>query len=209
MVVEAVVEMTQGGADSSFEAIGLPLTAKQAFEMIRPGATTADVAGAWPDASYWGFGNEAEAFGLAFAHGLGVGLWERPMRDREFLRTGGAGAWDEHWVLNVMNPPIPVGDELWFFHQGGCQRVACRTSRDSSWWGSSARGQDFRWSSRLVSVCDMQRRWMPERDYGCWSTVMRATGASMARHAPFLICSSSSTLSPATSGRTGLNSIRW
>lgn len=38
--VEAVVEMTQGGADASFEAIGLALTAKQAFQMIRPGATT-------------------------------------------------------------------------------------------------------------------------------------------------------------------------
>lgn len=38
--VEAVVELTKGGADASFEAIGLPLTAKQAFGMIRPGATT-------------------------------------------------------------------------------------------------------------------------------------------------------------------------
>jgi S-(hydroxymethyl)glutathione dehydrogenase/alcohol dehydrogenase len=38
--VEAVVELTRGGVDASFEAIGLPVTAKQAFEMIRPGATT-------------------------------------------------------------------------------------------------------------------------------------------------------------------------
>lgn len=37
--VEAVVELTAGGADYAFEAIGLPLTAQQAFRMTRPGAT--------------------------------------------------------------------------------------------------------------------------------------------------------------------------
>jgi S-(hydroxymethyl)glutathione dehydrogenase/alcohol dehydrogenase len=37
---EAVVEMTGGGADSSFEAIGLAATANQAFRMLRPGGTT-------------------------------------------------------------------------------------------------------------------------------------------------------------------------
>lgn len=35
-----VVELTQGGADSSFEAIGLAATANQAFRMIRPGGMT-------------------------------------------------------------------------------------------------------------------------------------------------------------------------
>jgi S-(hydroxymethyl)glutathione dehydrogenase / alcohol dehydrogenase len=37
--VEAVNELTAGGADYAFEAIGLPLTAQQAFRMTRPGAT--------------------------------------------------------------------------------------------------------------------------------------------------------------------------
>ncbi len=37
--VAAVVEMTSGGADAAFEAIGLPATATQAVRMIRPGAT--------------------------------------------------------------------------------------------------------------------------------------------------------------------------
>jgi S-(hydroxymethyl)glutathione dehydrogenase/alcohol dehydrogenase len=36
----AVTELTRGGADSSFEAIGLAATAKQAFQMIRPGGMT-------------------------------------------------------------------------------------------------------------------------------------------------------------------------
>jgi Xaa-Pro aminopeptidase len=52
--------------------------------VIRPGRTTADLVNAWPPAAYWGFKNESEAFGLAFAHGLGVGLWERPMVSRLF-----------------------------------------------------------------------------------------------------------------------------
>ena len=62
---------------------------KRCYEMllagmaaIGPGATTADVANAWPAAQYWGFENESEAFGLAFGHGVGVGLWERPIVSR-------------------------------------------------------------------------------------------------------------------------------
>ena len=37
--VQAVLELTGGGVDASFEAIGLPATAQQAFRMIRPGRT--------------------------------------------------------------------------------------------------------------------------------------------------------------------------
>ncbi len=50
--------------------------------LLRPGATTADIVRAWPSAEYWGFKNEAEAFGLAFGHGIGTGLWERPIVSR-------------------------------------------------------------------------------------------------------------------------------
>jgi Xaa-Pro aminopeptidase len=64
---------------------------KVAYDMLyaginvaKVGATTADICNAWPDASKWGFKNESEAFGLAFAHGLGVGLWERPMVTRAY-----------------------------------------------------------------------------------------------------------------------------
>ncbi len=46
------------------------------------GATTADIVQQWPAADYWGFKTESEAFGLAFGHGLGVGLWERPIVSR-------------------------------------------------------------------------------------------------------------------------------
>jgi Xaa-Pro aminopeptidase len=52
------------------------------IELVRPGVTTADIANQWPTAEHWGFENESEAFGLAFGHGLGVGLWERPIISR-------------------------------------------------------------------------------------------------------------------------------
>lgn len=52
------------------------------LEAVKPGATTADIVNAWPDCSYWGFKSESEAFGLAFGHGIGVGLWEFPIISR-------------------------------------------------------------------------------------------------------------------------------
>ena len=54
------------------------------IEKCKVGNTTADVVNAWPDCKHWGFKNQGESFGLAFAHGLGVGLWERPMIERSF-----------------------------------------------------------------------------------------------------------------------------
>ena len=38
-VVEKVMDLTNGGVDYSFEAIGTKATAEQAFEMLKPGAT--------------------------------------------------------------------------------------------------------------------------------------------------------------------------
>lgn len=52
------------------------------IELVRPGVTTEDIVNAWPTAEYWGFDNEAQAFGLAFGHGIGTGLWERPIVSR-------------------------------------------------------------------------------------------------------------------------------
>ncbi len=52
------------------------------IEKVKPGVTTREIVEAWPTCDYWGFKNESEAFGLAFAHGLGMGLWERPIISR-------------------------------------------------------------------------------------------------------------------------------
>ncbi len=49
---------------------------------IRPGASTAHIAEAFPKAGEFGFPDEMSAFGLQFAHGLGLALHERPIISR-------------------------------------------------------------------------------------------------------------------------------
>ena len=49
---------------------------------IRAGVGTDEVAALLPKAEDFGFANEMEAFGLQFAHGLGLGLHERPIISR-------------------------------------------------------------------------------------------------------------------------------
>ncbi|MGI6732170.1 MAG: M24 family metallopeptidase [Anaerovoracaceae bacterium] len=57
---------------------------KDSIAQIKPGNTSADVARAWPAATELGFNNEEEAFLLQFAHGIGLGLWEKPVISRLF-----------------------------------------------------------------------------------------------------------------------------
>jgi len=54
------------------------------IDVIKPGATTADVAGVWPKAEEFGYRNEDEAFLLQYGHGIGLSLWERPILSRRF-----------------------------------------------------------------------------------------------------------------------------
>jgi Xaa-Pro dipeptidase len=49
---------------------------------IKAGVGTDEVAALLPAAEEFGFGSEMEAFGLQFAHGLGLGLHERPIISR-------------------------------------------------------------------------------------------------------------------------------
>jgi Xaa-Pro aminopeptidase len=53
-----------------------------AISLVRPGATTAEIASVWPTAQELGFPSEEACFGLQFGHGLGVGLYESPMISR-------------------------------------------------------------------------------------------------------------------------------
>jgi Xaa-Pro aminopeptidase len=66
-----------------------------ALDAIRPGVGSDEVASVLPKAEEFGFENELAAFGLQFAHGLGLGLHERPiisrlnsMRDPVELKAG-------------------------------------------------------------------------------------------------------------------------
>lgn len=55
---------------------------KASIDAVKPGATTADVAKAWPPAEAVGLKNEREAFLLQFGHGVGMSIWERPVISR-------------------------------------------------------------------------------------------------------------------------------
>jgi Xaa-Pro aminopeptidase len=53
-----------------------------ALDALRPGVGSDEVAAVLPKAQDFGFDNELAAFGLQFAHGLGLGLHERPIISR-------------------------------------------------------------------------------------------------------------------------------
>jgi Xaa-Pro aminopeptidase len=53
-----------------------------AMARIKPGASTAHICAAFPKAEDFGFPDEISAFGLQFAHGLGLALHERPIVSR-------------------------------------------------------------------------------------------------------------------------------
>ena len=53
-----------------------------AMVRIKPGASTAHIGEAFPTADEFGFPDEMSAFGLQFAHGLGLALHERPIISR-------------------------------------------------------------------------------------------------------------------------------
>jgi Xaa-Pro aminopeptidase len=52
------------------------------IELMRPGATTDQIAKVWPKAEEFGFDNEMECFGLQFGHSVGLFLHERPIISR-------------------------------------------------------------------------------------------------------------------------------
>jgi Xaa-Pro aminopeptidase len=74
------------------------------IEGIRSGVGTDEVAELLPKAEEFGFGSEMEAFGLQFAHGLGLGLHERPIISR----------------LNSMKEPIELQTGMVFALETYC-----------------------------------------------------------------------------------------
>ncbi|MFD9741650.1 M24 family metallopeptidase [Umezawaea sp. NPDC059074] len=54
----------------------------QAIAVVRPGASSADVVASFPTAQDIGFASEEEAFGLQYAHGVGLSVWEKPLMSR-------------------------------------------------------------------------------------------------------------------------------
>jgi Xaa-Pro dipeptidase len=54
------------------------------IDVVRPGATTADIATTWPSAAELGYADEKEAFALALGHGLGLSHHEKPWVSRAY-----------------------------------------------------------------------------------------------------------------------------
>jgi Xaa-Pro aminopeptidase len=55
---------------------------ERSIEVVRPGATTADIAEQWPSAEELGYDNEIDALGLQVGHGVGLSNHEKPIITR-------------------------------------------------------------------------------------------------------------------------------
>jgi Xaa-Pro dipeptidase len=71
---------------------------------IKAGVGSDQIAALLPKAEEFGFGSEMEAFGLQFAHGLGLGLHERPIISR----------------LNSMKEPVELKEGMVFALETYC-----------------------------------------------------------------------------------------
>lgn len=90
-----------------------------AIALVKPGASTADIARLWPSADEFGFTSEMEAFGLQFGHGLGLGLHERPVISRlnslvnpVEIQTGMVFALETYWPANDGHSAARIEEEL-------------------------------------------------------------------------------------------------
>ncbi|ROO59210.1 Xaa-Pro aminopeptidase [Micromonospora sp. Llam0] len=76
----------------------------RAIELVKPGATTADIVSVWPTAQEFGFADEEAAFGLQYGHGVGLSIWEKPIFSRlvslehpEVIEEGMVFALETYW----------------------------------------------------------------------------------------------------------------
>jgi Xaa-Pro aminopeptidase len=75
-----------------------------AIALVKPGATTGDIAQVWPKAQEFGFPDEEAAFALQFGHGVGLTIWEKPVFSRlvsldhpEVIQEGMVFALETFW----------------------------------------------------------------------------------------------------------------
>ncbi|MCB1489532.1 MAG: aminopeptidase P family protein [Bauldia sp.] len=91
----------------------------QAIAMIKPGVTTGEVASIWPKAEEFGFPNEEAAFGLQYGHGIGLGIWERPVISRlvsidhpEVIQEGMVFALETFWPAKGSHHAARIEEEM-------------------------------------------------------------------------------------------------
>jgi Xaa-Pro aminopeptidase len=90
-----------------------------AIDLIRPGATTAEVVQVWPRAEEFGFADEEAAFALQYGHGVGLSIWEKPIFSRlvsldhpEVIEEGMVFALETFWPASDGWSAARIEEEL-------------------------------------------------------------------------------------------------
>lgn len=100
-----------------------------AIDIIKPGATTADVVKVWPKAEEFGFANEEDAFALQYGHGIGLSIWEKPVFSRlvslehpEVIQEGMVFALETFWPATDGWSAARIEEEL-VVTKDGCEVI--------------------------------------------------------------------------------------
>jgi Xaa-Pro aminopeptidase len=101
----------------------------RAIELVRPGATTADIVSVWPTAQEFGFADEEAAFALQYGHGVGLSIWEKPIFSRlvslehpETLEAGMVFALETYWPASDGWGAARIEEEL-VVTETGCEVI--------------------------------------------------------------------------------------
>jgi Xaa-Pro aminopeptidase len=100
-----------------------------AISRVRPGATTAEIAEAFPRAEEFGFANEEAAFALQLGHGVGLSIWEKPVVSRlippgheEVIEEGMVFALETYWPATNGWQAARIEEQL-VVTKTGCQVI--------------------------------------------------------------------------------------
>ncbi|HEV7203505.1 MAG TPA: Xaa-Pro peptidase family protein [Jatrophihabitans sp.] len=100
-----------------------------AIDLVKPGATTAEIVQVWPTAPEFGFPDEEAAFALQYGHGVGLSIWERPIFSRltsidnpETLEVGQVFALETYWPADDGWGAARIEEEL-VVTETGCEVI--------------------------------------------------------------------------------------
>ncbi|MFD5723358.1 M24 family metallopeptidase [Streptomyces sp. NPDC127036] len=101
----------------------------RAIDLVKPGATTADIVAVWPTAQEFGFPDEEAAFALQYGHGIGLSIWEKPIFSRlvslehpETLEAGMVFALETYWPSADGLGAARIEEEL-IVTEDGCEVI--------------------------------------------------------------------------------------
>lgn len=90
-----------------------------AIDLVKPGATTAEVVAVWPRAQDFDFPDEEAAFALQYGHGVGLSIWEKPIFSRlvsldhpEVIEEGMVFALETFWPASDGWSAARIEEEL-------------------------------------------------------------------------------------------------